>query len=844
MQEQSTKPASDNFFDEVEEESMFSVKNILFLILVNWKWFVLSVIIFIGAATIYLRYQVPVYQASAKFLIKTERGSKSTLSAGNFGMVSNSIGLDNEIEILKTQSIALDAVKHLKLYITYHNEGRIVNRLIYKNQPVTVDLDPQSVETLQSPINIRISYEGGKYVVSGSYTTIHKERGAEAHSINATLPVLPARIRTAAGYITFLRNSQSNSHMKEGQALLVSIVPPASAAAQFAGRMYVGQLGETSILQMILTDEDVTRATDYLAQIATSYNDDANRDKNIVAVRTEEFINSRLEKINVELGMTEGQIESFKRQNRIVGGGSAAGNALGKTDSYDQQLTEMNTQMALFNSINDYMNMPENKYQTLPSNVGLTDQAASSLINTYNNIVLERNKLLRTANENSPSVIPLTEQLNDLTSSIRRAMSQARNAYEIRRNAIENQYSRFNAQVQQSPTQERILNEIGRQHEVRSGLYLMLLQKREENSISLAATADKGKLIDPPAFAGKIAPDDKKIMSTALAVSLALPFAILLLLQLMRYKIEGRKDVTRITRLPIIADVPIASDSAKTKADIVVHENENNMMEEVFRGLRTNLSFFLKEQQKVILFTSSMSGEGKTFIAANLAMSCALLDKKVLLIGLDIRRPRLAELFGITNKDNGITTLLSLDAPTKEQALAQILPSGVHDRLDLLLAGPIPPNPAEIVTRPSLDIVFQHLREEYDYIIVDTAPVGLVTDTLSIARISDATIYVCRADYTPKATLEQVNLFAEEDKLPNLSIVINGIDLSTRKYGYYYGYGKYGRYGRYGRYGAYGRYGRYGRYGYSSYGSYGTYGIYGNYSNSHYGKKNDSSIKR
>ncbi len=826
------------FDDELEESSIFSFNFLFSLFVLNWKWFVLSVVVCLAGSMLYLRYQTPIYMSAAKVFIKGEnnsRGSRSSLNVSNLGTITNTEGIANEMEILKSKSIALDAVKRLKLYITYRYEGRFVDRLVYKTQPVTVELDAQSVDALQSPISLVISYENGNYQVTGQYTMIHKERGAETRNINAKLPVIPARIRTAVGYLTFLRNTNSTAHMKDGQKLLVSVVPPANAAAAFAGRLGISQVEETSIAQLTMTDEEPSRAQDYLEQLMISYNDEANRDKNIVAVRTEEFINSRLEKINAELGMTEGQLESFKRQNRMLDLNMTASNAFGQSTNYDQKIADMNTQLALFNSIGDYMNDPSNRYQTLPSNVGLTDQAASSLINTYNQIVLERNKLLRTANENSPSVIPLTEQLNDLTSSIRRAMSQARNNFEIQRNSMQSQFSKYNAQVQQSPAQERILNQIGRQQEVRSGLYLMLLQKREENSVSLAATADKGKLIDAPSFVGKIYPNDNKIIGGSLAAGFFAPLLILILLQLMRYKIEGHDDVARITKLPIVADIPVASESAKTRADIVVHENENNLMEEVFRSLRTNMTFMMKENQKVILFTSSTSGEGKTFIAANLAMSFAMLNKKVVLVGLDIRRPRLAELFGVKQRDLGITSLLNVEDPNDQMVRQQIVPSEINGNLDLLLAGPIPPNPAEIVTRPSLDKVFEILRTQYDYVIVDTAPVGLVTDTLSIGRVADASVYVCRADYTPKSSLEQVNEYAQSNKLPNISLVINGIDLSVKKYGYYYGYGKYGKYGRYGRYGRYSRYGHYGRYG--------NYSTYGNYSYSHYGKKNDTSIK-
>ena len=311
---------------------------------------------------------------------------------------------------------------------------------------------------------------------------------------------------------------------------------------------------------------------------------------------------------------------------------------------------------------------------------------------------------------------------------------------------------------------------------------------------------------------------------------------IIFLQQLFRYKIEGHEDVVRLTKLPIIADVAIASNTAKGKADIVVHENQNNQMEEIFRSMRTNLQFMLHEGQKVVLFTSSTSGEGKTFTAANLSVSFGLLGKKVILVGLDIRRPRLAELFGIQDHRHGITNLLVKESPTAAEVREQILPSGVNKNLDLLMAGPVPPNPAELIARKSLEDIIGILKDEYDYIMIDTAPVGLVTDTLQISRVADASIYMCRADYTPKANFEMINALANEKKLPNMAVVLNGIDMSKKKYGYYYGYGRYGKYGRYVR--------GLSSYGYGQYGHYGNYGNYGNYSSSHYGNKDDHSIKR
>ena len=357
-----------------------------------------------------------------------------------------------------------------------------------------------------------------------------------------------------------------------------------------------------------------------------------------------------------------------------------------------------------------------------------------------------------------------------------------------------------------------MLEEYKRQQEVKAGLYLMLLQKREENSIALAATADNAKIIDA-ALANDlpVAPKKSMILLVALVLGCAIPVAVIYLMEILRYKIEGRNDLEKLTTVPILGDVSVDHNLKKGQRGIAVRENENNMMTETFRSIRTNLQFLLNgPEKKVIQFTSTTSGEGKTFVSSNLAMSLALLGKKVILLGLDIRKPRLAEMFGFADRTKGITTYLAGDAEDKDLLYRQIIPSGINANLDILPAGIVPPNPAELLSKENLDKAIEILKKKYDYILLDTAPVGLVTDTLIISRVSDACIYVCRADYTPKNDINMLNTLYAENKLPNLGLVLNGVDMTKRKYGYYYGYGSYGKYGRYG----YGKYGHYGQAGY------------------------------
>lgn len=837
---------------EQEEKSAIDFQLIYSTVILNWKWFVLSLIVCLGLGYMYLKYKTPSFQTTTKVLIKDDdqnksRGGMNSMiqNAANLGFMTNSNGIDNEIEIIGAHDMALQAVTDMKIYVSYYHKGTFRSSLVYKEQEVNVDLDQKSLKKLNAPITLNITRNGNQYHVKGKYFAPIDAFSFEKEptTIEKTLAKLPATINTRIGNIYFTPNKRYK--MQDGDELKVVINSPEQVANAYTANLTVSQTSKTTtIAQLVLNDQDPQRGLDYLHTLVKVYNRQANFDKNEIAYRTEQFINSRLEKINTELGSTEGQLESYKKRNKMVELKLNATAAIANADTYAQKLQEANTQVELLKELGKYMNEPGNKYQPIPSNVGLTDESSTALINEYNRIALNRNQLLHSASENSPTVTPLTAQLDDLVNSIKRAMRQAKLGMEIQRNSIAAQAGQYNNQIGNSPEQERVLTQIGRQQEVKSGLYLMLLEKREENSISLAATADKGKIIDAPSFVGKVSPKSSIVMLIAFVLGLAIPAGILFLIEFFKYKIEGHEDVVKLTPIPVIADIPMASDAAKKegKADIVVHQNKNNLMEEIFRGLRTNMQFMLKKDERVIMFTSSTSGEGKTFVASNVAISIALLGKKVVMVGLDIRKPRLAELFGISNHHIGITNLIIHDQNTWEDIQKQTIPSGVNNNLDLLMAGPVPPNPGELVTRASLDDIINQLKEHYDYVILDTAPVGLVNDSLQLSRLADLCVYVCRADYTPKASFGMINGLNAEKKLPNMCIVLNAIDLSQKKHSFYYGVGKYGKYGKYGNYGSYGGYGKYGKYG--KYGTYGQYGSYGNYSNSHYGIANDNSIKK
>ena len=835
-----------------KEESSFNFRELYTMLILNWKWFLISLVTCVALAALYLRYVTPVYQVSSKMLIKDDKGSRRSsdmlANMQDLGFISNSAGIENEVEVLQSHILAREAVKSLKLYTTYMSDGFFKKQLIYRDQPLNVDLDPEHLNKFDEEyldvvrqIQLTVRKTEKSYEAEGTLLN----NGKEAGTFKQAFKSLPAAVKTQFGTLTFTENPLAKKDTKEafqkGGTLHVTLVPPVVMAASYVGKLKVAPTSKmTSIAELTLQDSHVRRAIDYLDALVAAYNGQANADKNEVALKTEEFINGRLEKIDAELGTTEGALESYKKRNRVTELSLDASQSVAQESQYSARLSEANSQIQLIDYLREFVDNPANKYEIIPSNVGLSDQASVALIAQFNQHVLDRNRLLKSVSEQAPQVQTLTGTLNELRSSIRTALLQARRAADIMRHGIERQYSMYKSRVSDSPEKERVLTQIGRQQEVKSGLYLLLLQKREENSISLAATADKGKIIETPQFGGKVSPKSAIILLAAIVLGIAIPYGILFLIRLFSYRLEGHEDLAKLTNLPIVADVAVANESAKTTGGIVVHENRNNQIDEIFRGLRTNIQFMLTEGQNTILFTSTTSGEGKTFNAANVAMSFALLGKKVIICGLDIRKPALGVLFNLKDTKKGITNILVKDHLSAADVHEQISPSGVNANLDLMLAGPIPPNPAELLARHTMGDVIGLLKKEYDYVILDTAPVGLVTDTLLIAKYADVVCYVTREDYTPKSNVALLNELVSEGKLQNVCVILNAVDMSKKKNGYYYGYGRYGKYGKYG-YGKYG-YGKYGKYGYGHYGHYGS--TYGSYSTSHYGQKEDNSIKK
>ena len=727
-----------------QKSSPFNFASLWSVIVLHWQWFLLSLLICVLSGWLYVRYTRPTYQLSARILIKDDnsRNHNSAQMLANMedlGFLTNSEGIYNEIEVLSSRMLVRDVVRELKLYTEYRKVGTVIKPLAYSVQPVSVDLDPAHLDSLDKTIyttvrsiRLGLSRSEGYYVVQGSLMG----GGQEKKTFSKKFRSLPASFKTDYGVLTF--TASVGRKMSDDEAFEITILPPMQVATRYLASMKVEPVSKvTSVAHVTLKDENYVRGMDFLRQLVSCYNRQANADKNEIALRTEEFINDRMAKINAELGSTEGALEDFKRRNAVTNLNVDASQSVQMSSEFSARLSQANSQIQMLDYLREYVKNPENKNQIIHSNVGLTDGASTQLIANYNQAVQDRNRLLKAVSEQAPQVQTLTATINELQSSIQTALLQARKSADINRQGIQNEYAKYQGKISSAPVQERVLTQIGRQQDVKSGLYLMLLQKREENSIALAATADKGKLLDEPLFEGKIRPRPMVIFFLAMVFGVLIPAFMLLILNLFRYKIGGHDDVEQLTSLSIVADVPVASESVKGKAGIVVKADRNHQIDEIFRSMRTNIQFMMKAEQKVILFTSSVPGEGKTFNAANLSVSFALLGKKVILCGMDIRKPALGHLFGLSDKSEGVTTLLSRENGVSDEDMRKVIvPSGVNENLDLLLAGPVPPNPTELLARNSFDQMMTFLREHYDYIILDTAPVGIVSDTLQISRVA------------------------------------------------------------------------------------------------------------
>ena len=780
----------ENLYDELytEQEEQVDYKALFFKYLIHWKWFVASIVVCLIGGWIYLHYTTPVYSITGSVIIKDNKKNNS-VSTGladleDLGFYSSTNNFDNEVEVLHSRTLLKKVVEELDLYINYRTRENLRPVELYKDTPVKVWLTPEEAEKLPNGAAVLevVLKPGGKLSVS---TEIDEQEFKQDFN------KLPALLTTPYG--TFSFTPGDSAIVEKEQEITVTVAAPRIMANGYANALSVEPTSKTTtIAQITLQNTSPQRGVDFINKLIEIYNRDANDDKNEVASKTAEFIDERIKIINGELGTTEKELETFKRDAGLTELKSDAQLALSENSEYEKKRAENSTQLHLVQFLSEYANNPDHAYEVLPVNVGLTATGLTELINRYNEMLLERKRLLRTSSESNPVVVNLDASIRAMRSNVQTTILSVQKGLMITKADLERQAGKYAGRITSAPGQERQLVSISRQQEIKAGLYLMLLQKREENAITLASTANNARIVDEAqAELFPVSPKGKLIYLIAFVLGIAIPVGIIYIIELLRYKIEDRSDVKKLTTVPIIGDIP-ASDNMPKEGSVVVRENQNDMMAETFRNVRTNVQYMLGSNQKVVLITSTTSGEGKSFVAANLAISFALLGKKVVIVGLDIRKPGLNKAFQMSHKEDGITRYLADPEHTDLMSLLQ--QSNVTPNLYILPGGAIPPNPTELVARDSLVQAVDRLKKEFDYVILDTAPIGMVTDTQLISRVADMSIYVCRAGYTPKAGYLFINELRDHKKLPNLCTIINDVNIKTGKYGY----GTYGKYG-YGR---------------------------------------------
>lgn len=742
----------------------------------HWKWFLISIVLCVFVAVAYIKTVDPTYYILSNIKLRSEEeGAKiasSLVRSFGLGSIAGSDNITDESAVISSQSHMRDMIYSLGLHTTYDLKKFPFDKSLYNSSPVILDVPRSVMDTLSMPVEFTVKVNDDKSV----------EIKAEADDKNIgeyNFSALPADVNTIYGSFHFKYSGKSIG--KTSYKLDVNLYGLDYAAEKFKDRITVAPTTEKSdIIYLGIKDVDRQRGRDILNKLVELYNEDAKLEKNEEAENTASFIKDRIDLLATELSVIEKKQEAFKRDNGITDIAIESRAFIDKYHDLQEKTTEANIQMDIASMLDKYVNDPRNKYELIPTNTGVLPGTIDA-IRAYNSALLERTRLLQNTKESNPVLISLNEQIDLLRKNVQTSVSNSKRDLTMRKKDWAGLEGEMQSKMSGMPKQQREYIEIERQRQVKSDLYVFLLTKMEETQLTLASTTPKAKVIDGAYNIWKpIAPRKMMILAIALLMGVLLPVIILYLIDVFKFKIASKEELEEATSVPVLGEICLD----KNAGNIAVSEGISTSTAELFRLVRTNLQFLMKKHEKVILVTSSISGEGKSFFTVNLALSYSLIkNKKVVLVGLDIRNPKLSEYLSIQRKD-GMTVYLASDEMKPEEII--IHRPDLHENIYVVPAGPIPPNPAELLLNDRLDEMFDYLRANFDYVIVDTAPVGMVSDTFSLDRISDATVYLFRANYTNKSHLKFAESIVNEDKLKKMSIVING---TTTKAAYGYGYG-------------------------------------------------------
>ena len=749
----------------------------LFMYLASqWKWFLLSILICGGIAWYNYARAPLVYFRSATVIIKDPSNKASTSGLDRFDNFINKVNVANEILQFRSKKLMREVVQRVHADVSYQIKDGLRNHELYNESPVLVSL-PDALP--EQSFSFTMTLKDAKTVTLSDFSGIEAKPSYEV-ALNDTVAIIEGMnvVVTATNY---LRDSWLNTPIR------VQKLPVESMVNYYKNALGIQQEEEeASILTLALKDSSPARAEDVLNTLITVYNEEAIKEKNQVAVNTANFINERLIIIERELGNVESNLESFKQRNQIVDIASSAGMYMTESQKYNADAMELETQLRLANFIKDYLTDPSKETDLIPSNTGISDMNIENQISLYNAAKLKRDHLIDDSSVNNPVVQELNNSLRAMKQSIIRAVDNMIVSLNVKRNDAQNREMRAQDRVTAIPTKERQMLSIERQQKIKEALYLFLLNKREENALSQAMADNNARVIDGAEGSNApISPNRNRILLLGLLVGIALPGAVCLAILFMDTRVHGRKDIEGVTSVPYLGEIPLDKEAMKDhrRKVMAVKEQGDDIVSEAFRILRTNMAFLSKKDKpaQVITFTSFNIGAGKTFIARNLSMSLAYMKKRVVMVDLDIRKGTLSRHFG--HYHVGVTNYLS-DNTVKVDDIIQH-----QEGFDLIPAGILAPNPAELLMDNRLDELMNELRTRYDYIIADNVPVGLIADATIANRIADLTIFVVRAGKLDRRQLPDIEKLYQEKKLKNMALVLNGANPERHGYGYSYGYG-------------------------------------------------------
>lgn len=748
----------------------------LFMYLASqWKWFLLSILICGGIAWYNYARAPLVYFRSATVIIKDPSNKASTSGLDRFDNFINKVNVANEILQFRSKKLMREVVQRVHADVSYQIKDGLRSNELYNESPVLVSL-PDALP--EQSFSFTMTLKDAKTVTLSDFSGIEAKPSYEV-ALNDTVAIIEGMnvVVTATNY---LRDSWLNTPIR------VQKLPVESMVNYYKNALGIQQEEEeASILTLALKDSSPARAEDVLNTLITVYNEEAIKEKNQVAVNTANFINERLIIIERELGNVESNLESFKQRNQIVDIASSAGMYMTESQKYNADAMELETQLRLANFIKDYLTDPSKETDLIPSNTGISDMNIENQISLYNAAKLKRDHLIDDSSVNNPVVQELNNSLRAMKQSIIRAVDNMIVSLNVKRNDAQNREMRAQDRVTAIPTKERQMLSIERQQKIKEALYLFLLNKREENALSQAMADNNARVIDGAEGSNApISPNRNRILLLGLLVGIALPGAVCLAILFMDTRVHGRKDIEGVTSVPYLGEIPLDKEAMKDhrKKVMAVKEQGDGIVSEAFRILRTNMAFLSKKDKpaQVITFTSFNIGAGKTFIARNLSMSLAYMKKRVVMVDLDIRKGTLSRHFG--HYHVGVTNYLS-DNTVKVDDIIQH-----QEGFDLIPAGILAPNPAELLMDNRLDELMNELRTRYDYIIADNVPVGLIADATIANRIADLTIFVVRAGKLDRRQLPDIEKLYQEKKLKNMALVLNGANPERHGYGYSYGY--------------------------------------------------------